>query len=225
MRDYTKVSNSVWKSKKFRSLKNTDDRLAYLYLLTGPHANSAGCYDLPIPYACADLEWEEKRYRDSLERLCNVGLIRFDAPENTVLVTKWFDHCEPMNPKHALSILTALDQASSEALKAEALEAVKPAIIAKKCQNDKDVGHKIKSIVDRIQYGISTGTLTVTGTETGTGTKPNLDLNETRESSRTALAPPPPERAALAPSGETPDLPEFLDRNHPLNTAFLKAAS
>ena len=90
MRDFCKVSPSVWKSRKFRALKaDSDARLAYLYILTNPHTNSAGCYDLPAAYACADLEWEMERYAKAIDSLSIAGLVLFDGNESTVLVTNW----------------------------------------------------------------------------------------------------------------------------------------
>ena len=83
MRDFAKISCSIWHSRKFRSLPNDDCRLVYLYLHTNPHVNSLGCYVLPFGYAIADLGWNDMetdpiRYRDCIEALCDYGLIGFD---------------------------------------------------------------------------------------------------------------------------------------------------
>ena len=41
MRSFSKVSPNVWQSQRFNALPD-DSRLLYFYLLTSPHANSAG---------------------------------------------------------------------------------------------------------------------------------------------------------------------------------------
>ena len=137
MRDFTKVSPSVWKSRKFRALENnTDARLAYLYILTSPHASSAGCYDLPEGYASADLGWEIDRYREAIDRLCGVGLIEFSEGENTVWVTNWAAFNSPTNGKHAMAILNDLRQASCRILKYKAFQQLMEIIVSKGYDRD-----------------------------------------------------------------------------------------
>lgn len=122
MRDFSKVSPSVWRSKKFRKLADDTAKLVYLYLLTCPHGNSAGCFDLDPAYACTDLGVDEKAYRKAINSLCKVGLIEFDEDENTVFLINWATFNEPTNPKHAIGLLAKLDSASSARLKLMALE-------------------------------------------------------------------------------------------------------
>jgi len=78
MRDFSKVAPSVWRSKKFRAIKSDDARLIYFYLLTCPHGNSAGCFDMLEGYACADMGMVSQRYQDGIADLCDVGLIVID---------------------------------------------------------------------------------------------------------------------------------------------------
>lgn len=131
MRDFSKVSPSVWRSKKFRKLAEDVSKLVYLYLLTCPHGNSAGCFDLDPAYACTDLGIDEKAYRKAINSLCKVSLIEFDDDENTVFLVNWATFNEPTNPKHAMGLLAKLDSASSPRLKQRALEDAWAAIEAK----------------------------------------------------------------------------------------------
>ena len=106
MRDFAKISCSIWHSRKFRSLPNDDCRLVYLYLHTNPHVNSLGCYVLPFGYAIADLGWNDMetdpiRYRDCIEALCDSGLIGFDPAESVVRIVDFLKHSPFSNEKHA----------------------------------------------------------------------------------------------------------------------------
>ena len=67
MRSYSRISITIWRSRKFRSLPSDDPRLLYFYLHTCPHINSTGCFVLPEGYACADLGWPSDRYRAALD--------------------------------------------------------------------------------------------------------------------------------------------------------------
>lgn len=113
MRDFAKISCSIWHSRKFRSLPNDDCRLVYLYLHTNPHVNSLGCYVLPFGYAIADLGWNDMetdpiRYRDCIASLCDSGLIGFDPAESVVRIVDFLKHSPFSNEKHAKGAIKIL---------------------------------------------------------------------------------------------------------------------
>lgn len=113
MRDFAKISCSIWHSRKFRSLPNDDCRLVYLYLHTNPHVNSLGCYVLPFGYAIADLGWNDMetdpiRYRDCIAALCDSGLIGFDPAESLVRIVDFLKHSPFSNEKHAKGAIKIL---------------------------------------------------------------------------------------------------------------------
>jgi hypothetical protein len=151
MRDFSKVSPTVWRSKKFRSLSNIEARHVYLYLLTCPHGNSAGCFDLHPMYACADLGMTEIQYADCIDSLSKAGLIEWDAEENTVLITNWLEFNEPSNAKHAAGILSQLGQASSETLKKKAFQELRACIVEKKFDREACVRNGMQNFLDPIE--------------------------------------------------------------------------
>ena len=100
MRDYGKVSTSIWNSRKFGKVSD-DARLLYLYLHTCPHVNSVGCFVLKDGYATADLGWTVERYLEALDRLSKAFLVGFDRAENLVRVVNFLKFDPFTNPKHA----------------------------------------------------------------------------------------------------------------------------
>ncbi|QBX33912.1 hypothetical protein E4191_03665 [Paracoccus liaowanqingii] len=100
MRDYAKISCTLWGSRKFRSLPD-DAKLLYLYLHTCQHVNSVGCYVLPEGYATADLEWNVEQVRNGIEMLLKADLIAFDRTENLVRIVDFLKYDPFANPKHA----------------------------------------------------------------------------------------------------------------------------
>lgn len=106
MRDYAKISCTIWGSRKFRSLPSDELRLLYLYLHTSQHVNSVGCYVLRAGYALADLGWDECdtgsiRYRNGIHALQDAGLIGYDPQENLVRIVDYLRHDPFCNSKHA----------------------------------------------------------------------------------------------------------------------------
>lgn len=132
VREFSKVSPTVWRSKKFRGLPTMEARHVYLYLLTCPHANSAGCFDIHPLYAAADTGLSEEQFRYCIETLCKAGLIEWDEVENTVLISNWVEFNGPQNPKHALGILSQLAQVSSATLRHKAFQELRAEIAHKK---------------------------------------------------------------------------------------------
>lgn len=154
MRDFSKVSPSLWKSKKFRALPDDAARLVYVYLLTCPHGNSAGCFDLDPAYACTDLRMPEKAYRKAIESLKSVGLVDFDSIENTIYLVNWATFNEPTNAKHAIGLLTQLNQASCVRLKVKALADFEEVIHTKGFDNLEALRKTIDSLTIDYREGI-----------------------------------------------------------------------
>ena len=125
MRDFSKVSTTLWDSERFTGLGNDDARLLFVYILTSPHANSAGCYKLSDAYASADLRWTVHRYQEARQALIDSGMIEFDAKHAVVLIAKWFDHNPPMNPSHKNGTRGQLAKVPSEPLREKAEAALK----------------------------------------------------------------------------------------------------
>jgi hypothetical protein len=158
MREFSKVSPTVWKSRKFSKLPNIEARHVYLYLLTCPHGNSAGCFDLVPGYACADLGMTEIEYRRAIDTLSKADLVRLDEDENTILIVNWEEFNAPTNYKHAIGLLTQLDRATSVALKQLALNTFLPIFAKKGFDKEKALMSLIDSLSIAYGKGIATKT-------------------------------------------------------------------
>ncbi len=215
MRDFAKVSPTIWRSKKFRSLSSRDAKYIYQYLLTCPHGNSAGCFDLHPMYACADLDMSEIEYRNGIESLVSVGLIEVDVDENTVLIVNWLEFNAPANPKHAMGLLSQLEQASSETLKAKVFHELVAIIRAKKFDREAFVRNAVDVFLKRYGNGIATETRPETETETETRPDQTETKTETRGKPRTALR-------TVAAEGRDGLAPEERGRSPPATSPLLE---
>lgn len=106
MRDYAKISCSIWNSRKFRSLNDDDAKLLYFYLHTCRHVNSVGCFILPPGYAVTDLGWSEQRFRQALDRLSTASLTGWDEAENLVRIVDYLKQDPLTNPSHAAGVVS-----------------------------------------------------------------------------------------------------------------------
>jgi len=105
MRDYSKVSTSVWHSKRFKSLSDKH-KLFYLYCLTSQKCNSCGCYSNHTGYMMVDLDWEIEDIKEAIMCVEKTGLIGYDETEYTLYLHRWFDYNPPTNPKHASKVFS-----------------------------------------------------------------------------------------------------------------------
>ena len=213
MRDFSKVSPTVWRSKKFRGLPSLEARHVYLYLLTCPHANSAGCFDIHPLYAAADIGITEEQFREAIDTLSKAGLIEWDAEENTVLIGNWVEFNGPQNQKHALGILSQLAQVSSDTLRAKAFQELRAEICRKKFDREASVRKALDTLFEPYRDGIATRQ---DRDKTETETRQDETRLETREeNSRKPL------RAVAALTGD--GLAASVDDTHPLlNTTIMR---
>ena len=126
MRDFSKISPTVWQSERFNSLSDKS-KLVYLYLLTNGHQTRAGCYWLPEGYACSDLRWPVDRYQKALKALVAADLVRWDESAKVIGITRWFKHNPPVSPDHLIGVERELARLPSEGIAKEALQAAQEA--------------------------------------------------------------------------------------------------
>lgn len=119
-RDFSKVAPVVWWSRKFRGLSDRG-KIGYLYILSNGHVTSAGCYELPDGYACADLEWSLDEWEGIRGELIAAGMVDHDPANNVVFVEQWYRFNGPMNDKHAKGTLRFLEAVESERLREKAI--------------------------------------------------------------------------------------------------------
>lgn len=124
MRDFTMVPSALWRSPKFWRLPSDSERLAFMYLLTSPHQNSAGCYALPIGYAAADLRWSPDQVSAAMMTMAKAELIDIEADPCEIMIVDWFQSCPPANSKHFLGTKALIDRLDSIRLKTAAHEAL-----------------------------------------------------------------------------------------------------
>ncbi len=120
---YTRVESRFWKDEKMRAVSH-DARHLMLYLLTSPHRNILGFYFLPSPYACFDLGWDDKRFREGLQELLQMDLIAYDSDAHIVLLKNYLKHNPLENPNQVKSALEKVDELPETPLMQDFLDLV-----------------------------------------------------------------------------------------------------
>lgn len=129
-RSFTKVSPAVWRSRRFIGLPD-EAKVGFLYLLSNAHVTSAGVYELPRGYACADLGWTDAAYASVLKELIAAELIDHDPDGDVILIERWFKHNPPANDDHAIGTRRRLQAIESDRLRDKAIDAFDEANVAR----------------------------------------------------------------------------------------------
>ncbi len=104
MRDYGKVQTEFWEHPGVRRL-STEAKLLYVYLLTGPHTNMAGCFKAPAGYIADDLGWVSDTVSKGFDELSAEGFATTDADSRFVLVHGFLKFNQIANPKMAIGMM------------------------------------------------------------------------------------------------------------------------
>ena len=90
---YRQVRQSFWTDAKVVDDFTPEDRYFYLYLMTNPHTNLCGCYELSFKCASDETGYTREtieRLIDRLEKVHNV--IRYSKQTKELLIIKWSDY-------------------------------------------------------------------------------------------------------------------------------------
>lgn len=87
---YRNVRITFWSDPKVADDFTPEDRYFYLYLMTNPHTNLAGCYELSKKIASSETGYTVEVIEALLDRFEKVhGLIRYSSVSKEVLILNW----------------------------------------------------------------------------------------------------------------------------------------
>lgn len=87
---YRNIQMSFWTDSKVVDDFTPEDRYFYLYLMTNPHTNLAGCYEISLKQASDETGYTKDVIANLLERFENVhNVIRYSKETKEVLLLNW----------------------------------------------------------------------------------------------------------------------------------------
>ena len=88
---YRNVHISFWTDAKVADEMTPEDKYFFLYLLTNPHGNILGCYELPIKQAEAETGYTKGTVCKLIDRMRDVHhVIDYDKDTREILVIHWY---------------------------------------------------------------------------------------------------------------------------------------
>ena len=112
---YRNIQTTFWTDTKVADEMTPEDKLFRLYLLTNPHTNQLGCYEISKRQMANEIGFNVETIEKLLNRFEDVlEVIRYDSDTKEVLVLNWHRHNWTKSPK-----IQAYIQKELEALKSQ----------------------------------------------------------------------------------------------------------
>ena len=116
---YRNVNMSFWTDSKVVDDFTPEEKYFYLYLLTNPHTNICGCYEISMK----QMESETGYNTDTVKRLIhrmqeNHGVIRYDEQTKEVLIVNWHKYNWTKSEKVMKAVVEAAQSIKSDSFKA-----------------------------------------------------------------------------------------------------------
>ena len=90
MATYRSIPLKFWQDRKVSDDFTPDDRYIFLYLLTNPHTNLCGCYEISEQQISRETGLDIERVTLTIDRLWQQHqVIMFDVDKSEVLITNW----------------------------------------------------------------------------------------------------------------------------------------
>lgn len=161
---YRNIQMSFWTDSKILDDFTSNMKLMYLYLLTNPHTNLCGCYELSKRQMSFEIGFDMATTKDTFKELIDIGCVKYDEDTREVLVTNWHRYNWTSSEKFRKPLLAEINNIKASEFQTYLLEVYE------------------RYGIDTSGYGIDT-TVTVTDTVTVsvTDTDTVSDKKETRK--------------------------------------------
>lgn len=115
---YRNVSLSFWEDIKIVDDFTPEDRYFYLYLLTNPHTNLLGCYQVSFKQMINETGYNKDTIEKIINRMVNIhNVIMFDSETNEIFIKNWYKYNWTRSEKLLKKVEKLIEYIKSEELK------------------------------------------------------------------------------------------------------------
>ena len=118
MATYRNVQLSFWTDSKITDEFTPEDKYFYLYLLTNPHTNTSGCYEISIRLMSIESGYSQETVERLIERFTTVhNIIRYSKANKELLLINWRKYNWTTSEKLRVSIFNSIKTIKTKAFK------------------------------------------------------------------------------------------------------------
>ena len=158
---YRNIHLSFWQDTKVTDDFTPEDRYFYLYLLTNPHTNLCGCYEISIKQMANEMGYDVKKVIKLIERFSSIhNLIRYSKTGRELLIFHWSKYNWTSSEKFRKPLLQEIQNVKTEGFREYLL----------KLFNGENAKYGIDTVSRKEKYRIDTDCMDTTDTVTDTDT-------------------------------------------------------
>ena len=168
---YRNIHLSFWQDTKVTDDFTPEDRYFYLYLLTNPHTNLCGCYEISIKQMANEMGYDAKKVGKLIERFSFIhNLIRYARSERELLIFHWSKYNWTSSEKFRKPLLQEIQNVKTDCFREYLL----------KLFDGENVKYGMDTVYGKEEYGINTNCMDTTDTDSTTDADNNI-LPEIKE--------------------------------------------
>ena len=168
---YRNIHLSFWQDTKVTDDFTPEDRYFYLYLLTNPHTNLCGCYEISIKQMANEMGYDVKKVIKLIERFSFThNLIRYARSERELLIFHWSKYNWTSSEKFRKPLLQEIQNVKTDCFREYLL----------KLFDGENVKYGMDTVSGKEEYGINTNCMDTTDTDSITDADNNI-LPEIKE--------------------------------------------
>ena len=168
---YRNIHLSFWQDTKVTDDFTPEDRYFYLYLLTNPHTNLCGCYEISIKQMVNEMGYDSKKVGKLIDRFSFIhNLIRYARSERELLIFHWSKYNWTSSEKFRKPLLQEIQNVKTDDFREYLL----------KLFDGENVKYGIDTVYGKEECGINTNCMDTTDTDSITDADNNI-LPEIKE--------------------------------------------
>lgn len=162
---YRNIHLSFWQDTKVTDDFTPEDRYFYLYLLTNPHTNLCGCYEISIKQMANEMGYDAKKVGKLIDRFSFThNLIRYARSERELLIFHWSKYNWTSSEKFRKPLLQEIQNVKTDDFREYLL----------KLFDGENVKYGMDTVSGKEEYGINTNCMDTTDTDSITDTDNNI---------------------------------------------------
>lgn len=168
---YRNIHLSFWQDTKVTDDFTPEDRYFYLYLLTNPHTNLCGCYEISIKQMSNEMGYDAKKVGKLIDRFSSIhNLIRYSQSGRELLIFHWSKYNWTSSEKFRKPLLQEIQNVKTDCFREYLL----------KLFDGENVKYGIDTVYGKEKYRINTDCMDTTDTDSITDADNNI-LPEIKE--------------------------------------------
>lgn len=168
---YRNIHLSFWQDTKVTDDFTPEDRYFYLYLLTNPHTNLCGCYEISIKQMANEMGYDAKKVGKLIDRFSFThNLIRYARSERELLIFHWSKYNWTSSEKFRKPLLQEIQNVKTDDFREYLL----------KLFDGENAKYGMDTVSGKEEYGINTNCMDTTDTDSITDADNNI-LPEIKE--------------------------------------------